>query len=184
MRTLGLLFVLIVGIHGETPAQKLNEVQSPDKRWVNGFDNRIDFSCPAHETIYRIVSQHNNHHEDRQWDFECKTTFGERPTCEWTDYVNYFDGEFSFTCPFNSFISGMMSYHDNHHEDRRWRFYCCHVKSFCRGYCQWTSYINGFDAYFKWKVPDSSYLVGVSSYHDNHHEDRRWKYQHCTKQQC
>ncbi|XP_072123802.1 hemagglutinin/amebocyte aggregation factor-like [Mobula birostris] len=175
MRTLGLLLLLVIaGIHGEPS----------ENRWVNDFDGELSFTCPTFETINTIISQHNNHHEDRQWDFLCRTSFSQQPFCTWSNYVNNFDEEFTFTCPFNSIISGVQSYHQNHEEDRRWRFYCCHAENVCLQNCVWTNYVNIFDGYFSWQVPDSSYLVSVSSYHDNHYEDRRWKYQYCGQQEC
>ncbi|XP_067906789.1 hemagglutinin/amebocyte aggregation factor-like isoform X2 [Heterodontus francisci] len=204
MRTLGLLLIIVAGIHGgppaqrpnelrppaqrpnelRPPAQRPNELRPPGNRWVNEFDGKLFYTCPTSDTIASISSQHHSYYEDRLWDFQCKTTFSELPTCAWTNYVNNFDEEFTFTCPFSSIISGMESYHHNKHEDRRWKFYCCRVNNVCNENCFWTNYLNLFDDYFSWKVPDSTYLVGVSSYHDNYYEDRQWQYQYCNQKSC
>ncbi|XP_048463734.1 hemagglutinin/amebocyte aggregation factor-like isoform X1 [Rhincodon typus] len=194
MKTLGLLFIVIAGVHGSSPAQKPNDIKHPaqkpndikhpDSRWLNEFDDKLLFTCASFSTIGSVSSQHHSYYEDRLWDFQCKTTFSELPTCSWTNYVNNFDEEFTFNCPFGSIISGVEAYHENYYEDRRWKFYCCRVNNACNDQCSWTDYLNYFDDYFSWKVPDLTYLVGVSSYHNNYREDRRWKYQYCTQKTC
>lgn len=42
-----------------------------------------------------------------------------------TEYVNDWDEVLVFQCQHNSYISGIDSYHNNHAEDRRFKFYCC-----------------------------------------------------------
>ncbi|XP_078473996.1 uncharacterized protein LOC144735469 [Lampetra planeri] len=129
---------------------------------------------------------HNNDAEDRIWDFRCKETFDvSRPVSSFaTSYVNNFDEKLDFTCPFNSIVSGIGSYHSNDAEDRRWKFTCTMQANVCMGACQWTDYLNDFDAPMFWVTPDSRYLVGAHSYHSNDAEDRRWKFQFCTKAAC
>ncbi|KAM4676748.1 hemagglutinin/amebocyte aggregation factor-like isoform 1-T1 [Discoglossus pictus] len=151
------------------------------KRWVNSFDEELHYVCPVSESINSIISQHNNWYEDRVWDFTCKPTFSKRPSCYWTNYINCMDEQFSFTCPFGSVISGLQSYHNNRQEDRRWKFYCCAASEVYTKYCYWTHYVNNFDAYMHWQVPRDNYLVGISSYHDDYTEDRRFKFQYCAK---
>ncbi|KAG5846132.1 hypothetical protein ANANG_G00146520 [Anguilla anguilla] len=131
-----------------------------------------------------ISSIHHNHHEDRLWDFSCKKSFDTPPECFWSPYANWFDEAFTFTCPPNSILSGMESYHDNKHEDRRWKFYCCRVTNYCNYNCYWTPYVNNFDEQFTWHVPNMNDLAGVDSYHENKHEDRRWKYMYCARRSC
>ncbi|XP_038636792.1 hemagglutinin/amebocyte aggregation factor-like isoform X2 [Scyliorhinus canicula] len=214
MRTLGLLLIIIAGIHGGPPARTPNKIRDPARtpneirgpartpskirdpartpnkirrphnRWVNEYDDKLLFTCPTLTTIGLISSQHHSYYEDRLWDFKCKATFSELPTCAWTNYVNNMDEEFVFTCPFGSIITGVEACHSNYYEDRRWKFSCCRVPNTCNKDCFWTDYLNLFDDYFSWKVPDSAYLVGVSSYHNDYREDRRWKYQYCTQQKC
>ncbi|KAJ1166613.1 hypothetical protein NDU88_007012 [Pleurodeles waltl] len=185
MRAVILLASIIAAAFAESdvfqdaPTGETEDTLSP--RWVNDYDQPLLFTCSNQDSINSIISQHHNKHEDRLWDFTCKNTFSASVTCQWSPYVNNFDEEFSYTCPFGSVISGFDSYHHNKHEDRRWRIYCCTQNSDATNNCQWTNYVNDFDAYFNWQVPAGRYLVGVSSYHDNHREDRRWKYQHCAK---
>lgn len=41
------------------------------------------------------------------------------------EYVNDFDQPLVFQCPHGGVLDGVSSYHDNHREDRRFKFYCC-----------------------------------------------------------
>ena len=42
-----------------------------------------------------------------------------------TEYVNDWDEVIAFQCSHNGYITGIDSYHDNHVEDRRFKFRCC-----------------------------------------------------------
>ncbi|XP_041091559.1 hemagglutinin/amebocyte aggregation factor-like isoform X3 [Polyodon spathula] len=157
------------------------QVHGKDLRWVNNYDQPFNFLCPTSQSIKTISSVHNNKHEDRLWDFTCGATFDGYPSCSLSSYVNGFDAAFDYTCPGDSVMSGMSSYHENRHEDRRWQFYCCGMAGFRKEHCSWSNYVNSFDEAFTFNVPLYHYLAGVSSYHENKHEDRRWRYLLCTK---
>ena len=43
-----------------------------------------------------------------------------------------------------------------------------------------TGYVNDFDAPVLYTCPNGGYLNGVSSFHDNKKEDRRYKFRCCT----
>ncbi|CAB1345858.1 unnamed protein product [Coregonus sp. 'balchen'] len=86
-------------------------------------------------------------------------------------WQNELDLPLQFNCPSRQSISHI----------KRWRFFCCRVNSYCNQDCQWTPYVNYFDELISWKVPSLNYLVGAGSYHSNPHEDRRWRYQYCTR---
>ncbi|XP_061109226.1 hemagglutinin/amebocyte aggregation factor-like [Conger conger] len=150
-----------------------------NEAWENDYDEALNFQCPDQTTISEITSQHHNRYEDRRWDFRCKRSPAST-SCFWTVYVNGFDKPVHFSCPNNHIISGMSSYHQNQQEDRRWRFYCCAVDNYCSHPCSWTPYVNNFDEKFTWVVPHGSYLAGVRSYHNNHAEDRRWRFKFCA----
>ncbi|KAG2471230.1 HAAF factor, partial [Polypterus senegalus] len=77
-------------------------------------------SQPRRAHVTPLLGIHHNKHEDRLWDLSCKPTFDSYPRCSWSNYVNWFDEEFYYSCPGNSAMSGMYSYHDNKHEDRRY----------------------------------------------------------------
>ncbi|KAM9407149.1 hemagglutinin/amebocyte aggregation factor-like isoform 2-T2 [Salvelinus alpinus] len=164
-----------------TDNSKGKKVETVKLRWENQFDQPLHFNCPSRQSISHINSQHDNSYEDRVWDFECKDTFVSEPECHWSPYVNDLEQEFSFKCPNNYVLTGVNSYHSNPHEDRRWKFYCCRVNSYCNQDCQWTPYVNYFDEVISWQVPGLNYLVGAGSYHSNYYKDRRWRYQYCTR---
>ncbi|XP_051746087.1 hemagglutinin/amebocyte aggregation factor-like [Ctenopharyngodon idella] len=168
------LFLLLIGLLAN--GQEL--------RWENAYDQPLDFKCPQGQTISYIKSEHKNRHEDRLWEFGCKDTFDSGSDCFLSPYANDFDKPFTFECPPHHIMAGMSSNHNNKHEDRRWQFYCCRSNGHCTANCEWTTYVNWFDEYFHWTVPNQNYLVGAESYHENKHEDRRWKYMYCTKVQC
>ncbi|XP_043939034.1 hemagglutinin/amebocyte aggregation factor-like [Protopterus annectens] len=157
---------------------------SAENRWVNDYDQPLNFVCSERASINYISSVHSNSKEDRVWDFTCRTTFQQSPTCYWTNYVNEFDEAFSFTCPLDGVINGLSSYHDNHREDRRWKFHCCSLKNICNSQCYWTGYVNEFDEHLSFAVPEGYVLTGMSSYHDNKKEDRRWMYNYCSQRSC
>uniref|UniRef100_A0A0E9VN15 Uncharacterized protein n=1 Tax=Anguilla anguilla TaxID=7936 RepID=A0A0E9VN15_ANGAN len=79
------------------------------------------YTCSGRDSISMITSKHDNGREDRVWDFSCKQSFDSFSECFWSPYVNWFDEEFTFSCPSNYIISGMESYHKNKYEDRRWK---------------------------------------------------------------
>lgn len=124
--------------------------------WVNDYDHPFTFTCPQHQSIQRVVSHHDNHREDRVFDFTCSNYEDSKfDSCYWTgisvsiscicqqfnlwwnrqydfgiyalclEYVNDFDQPVIFQCPHGGVLNGVSSYHDNHKEDRRFRFYCC-----------------------------------------------------------
>merc|ERR1711912_224081 len=43
---------------------------------------------------------------------------------QWSGWVNNMDAYFAYSCPNNKAMVGMLSYHHNGYEDRRWRFMC------------------------------------------------------------
>jgi len=45
--------------------------------------------------------------------------------------------------------------------------------------CHWTGYLNDFDAQYAWDAPHGAVIMGTSSYHDSHREDRRFKFHYC-----
>ncbi|XP_063058125.1 millepora cytotoxin-1-like [Engraulis encrasicolus] len=148
------------------------------KRYVNSFDSAFLFICPYGQTISRISSYHNDNYEDRRFSIDCATPRSSIGSCSLSGYVNSFDRPFEYICPSNRVISGMGGYHSNSYEDRRWQYWCC-GGSLRVGSCYWTSYVNYFDEYFNFYVPYGSYITGVSSYHDNGYEDRRFRFRIC-----
>ncbi|RUS78641.1 hypothetical protein EGW08_013611, partial [Elysia chlorotica] len=152
---------------------------SVSSSYVNQWDLPVHFQCPAGQFLSAVSSIHNNHREDRLWNFACRPVCHgcHLSSCKWTGYVNYWDEPISFLCPANYFITGVESVHDNHFEDRRYKFKCCTLKT-CS--CSITPYVNDWDLPLHYYVPHGQVLVGWASWHDNHREDRRHKFITCS----
>jgi len=96
-------------------------------------------------------------------------------------YQNDYDGDMRFNSGFmkDQILTGMWSTHNNHHEDRRWRFYYGSASGVQCFRQRWTSYMNSFDGNLDFTCGTNQALSGISSYHKNKNEDRRWKFQCC-----
>ncbi|XP_063056143.1 hemagglutinin/amebocyte aggregation factor-like [Engraulis encrasicolus] len=152
------------------------------KRDDNDFDGYLAVACPWLQSISSVGSYHSNRHEDRRFSISCKPVFGSHPVCHQSNWVNHFDDPFDFTCGNNEVLTGMFSYHSNRHEDRRFKFQCCSANLMLHG-CHWTPYLNDFDQSFNYHVPNHMVIAGVSSYHHNYYEDRRFKFYVCSDSQ-
>ncbi|XP_011451275.3 hemagglutinin/amebocyte aggregation factor [Magallana gigas] len=153
--------------------------------WVNDYDHPFTFTCPQHQSIQRVVSHHDNHREDRVFDFTCSNYEDSKfDSCYWTEYVNDFDQPVIFQCPHGGVLNGVSSYHDNHKEDRRFRFYCCESPGNCLFNCYYSGLVNQYDGDLDYTVPDGHVMRGWTSVHDNHHEDRVFDFDVCRMQQC
>jgi len=144
--------------------------------WMNEWDETLVFHTEGMVTGFSSV--HDNKKEDRRWQFSHSyLSGGECVHQEWGDYVNDWDGVMSFTCPDGEALNGVHSIHDNYKEDRRWKFSCCKLSSpFGLLKFVFTDYINNWDEPFQFFCPSlDQVVIGMDSYHDNYHEDRRWK---------
>lgn len=157
--------------------------------WMTEYDKQFQIECPAGEYLQKIESTHDNRKEDRVFNFYCarvnSTELHISDSCEWTEYVNDFDELFEFQCWDDNVIAGVSSYHDNHDEDRRFKFLCCKpavtdaAVAVITHSCNYTDWLNDFDKPFSYSVPDGWVLRGVISVHNNRDEDRRFKLDIC-----
>ena len=99
-----------------------------------------------------------------------------------TIYNNQWDKPVLFDCPYGQVLSSVYSVHNNHKEDRRWRF-TCKAAPFSANptSCYWSDYANGWDAPLNFKCPGNYVIAGVSSYHDNRREDRLTRFKCCEQ---
>ncbi|XP_035826016.1 hemagglutinin/amebocyte aggregation factor [Aplysia californica] len=152
--------------------------------WMTDYDQQFTYECPEQHYLQTIESVHDNHKEDRVFNFGCApmSTFfsgNELDSCEWTGYVNDFDALMEFQCHNDYIIAGISSYHDNGKEDRRFKFQCCKPGSLVAHACSYTAYINTYDHVLQYRVPDGYAIRGVNSIHDNGKEDRIFKFDIC-----
>jgi len=142
--------------------------------------------CSNDRVMTYVNSWHHNTYEDRQFVFECQAfKYTLTKNCEWsTNWINNFDAYFDFTCPTGKVIAGISSYHDNGPEDRRFKFKCCELQADMTEYQvinkgTWGAYKNDFDNRLEVWAASNSAFCGVSSYHDNGPEDRRFRFKTC-----
>ena len=107
--------------------------------------------------ITGFFSEHDNNREDRRWRIYSAAAHG--VSCKRQGehgYANNWDDKLTFVYPDNQALSTVISHHDNHREDRRWRFGCCVVSSNAylkRG--RWTNNVNNWDARLDFRCKDT-----------------------------
>ncbi|KAM7431881.1 hypothetical protein ABFA07_017620 [Porites harrisoni] len=151
--------------------------------WVNQWQQHyFTYSCSNRFSLSRWYSIHRNCKEDRIHYFQCR--YGpvayHAGNCWWTNhYVNDYDRPVAFKCHNNGFLTGVRSEYSGPHKDRRFGFRCCQKPGYYQHFCKLTPILNVWDGVLDYNVPYGYSLVGVHSYHDNHYEDRRWKFEIC-----
>ena len=95
--------------------------------WENDYDGAFTFECEEGSHMSSMMSEHAWWHEDRRFAFNCTAGFVGND-CSWSQqYINEFDQDGEYHCPDGGIVTGMESYHDNDHEDRRFKIKCCKV---------------------------------------------------------
>jgi len=144
--------------------------------WLNNMDRPIHWAANGHTFVSGLRSFHHNGYEDRRFSPLLTNIGTTQAHKHWSGWVNNFDRYFAYSCPTNYAMTGFISYHHNHYEDRRWRFQCArfHGLGVRRG--GWPGWQTNWDATFHLSCGHRP-AVGFSSYHDNGREDRRWRVQ-------
>lgn len=150
--------------------------------YLNDWDGVLDFRCQNNEVLTGLYSVHDNLREDRRWAARCAALVSVSDLqlqSEWTAWMNKFDEPLTFTAGSNRMITGFSSVHDNSKEDRRWKFFHGHSNSVqCIAQSD-SGWVNDWDKVLSFTCPTNQALCGVSSYHNNGKEDRRWRFQCC-----
>jgi len=147
--------------------------------YVNNWDHHLSFSFGNPWVITGLYSVHDNRKEDRRFRIHHSRLKG--MNCRdagWSGFINGWDGIMDYKCKANHAMSGLQSWHDNRREDRRWKVRCCDLSNNRRYMISsyMTGYVNGWDGRMNYKCPSNEVLVGLYSHHDNHKEDRRFKF--------
>ncbi|CAG5126428.1 unnamed protein product [Candidula unifasciata] len=150
-----------------------------DGQYVNGFDENARFECPANKTLSFIGSIHSNRYKDRRWQYKCRLSPGATSDCYWTNYLNAFEQRLQHNCPGDEVVNGMMSYHSDQYQDRRFMLRCCRVASKATKNCYHTAFVNYWEKPVNFNVPTGRAIKGVYSIHNNHRKDRRWQFYVC-----
>lgn len=171
-----LLFVACGSVH---PAPE------PYTKLVTDYDKPFTLTCKKGEHLVGLYSEHDNHFEDRKWTLHCINYGSVTLGCKWFGPVNKYDEDVNFVCPGGGIISGLQSVHDNHKEDRRWKVRCCKAsRKYAISACKWTGWVNKYDeklSFFKASKDANLVITGMKSHHDNHAEDRQFKFQMCRR---
>ncbi|XP_045161447.2 hemagglutinin/amebocyte aggregation factor-like [Mercenaria mercenaria] len=107
-------------------------------RWtgyLNNYDDLLMYNCGRNGYINGFRSVHNNHYEDRRWRVRCCTVRGlYLHDCTHTGWTNSWDRPQYYNTPYGQITSGVLSWHKNRYEDRRWKYRICKVrKAHCTG---------------------------------------------------
>ncbi|TRY67485.1 hypothetical protein TCAL_13961, partial [Tigriopus californicus] len=135
--------------------------------WDNDYDGFLKKECLPNDSIYEVESVHNDHHEDRMWDWRCQPSGYEFESCSWSRDVNQYDEPLNFACS-NGVVTGVESTNNNHHEDRVWSFKCCSKPNLCYSECSISAAANQYDGPLSFRVDPGYFLTGADSVHSNH----------------
>merc|ERR1712178_138230 len=142
--------------------------------FINNWDHHMNWALSGNNYVSGLRSWHHNGYEDRKFQPLVTTIGATQRHRHLTGWVNNMDGRFDYTCPTNQAIVGFYSYHNNGNEDRRWRFYCASFHGVGFRPTGWPGWQTSWDAYWSLHCGHDP-LIGLSSYHDNRREDRRWR---------
>merc|ERR1711907_99900 len=92
----------------------------------------------------------------------------------WHGWINNWDGNMGWHTGGATFVSGLHSTHDNGREDRLFKPLVTTFGAKQRSH-HWHGWINNWDHRFDFSCPTDQAIIGFTSYHSNHKEDRRWK---------
>ena len=94
--------------------------------YVNGWNEPIDFMCPADHVIAGIQSYHDNGPEDRRYKFKCCKQDGYMTySCYLTAYLNNWDEPLTYNVQPGKVLTGWASKHDNGKQDRQHKMAVC-----------------------------------------------------------
>ncbi|XP_033117129.1 hemagglutinin/amebocyte aggregation factor-like [Anneissia japonica] len=106
--TMRFLFIVVVALFGASEA------------WDNVLTKDLYFTCPTHQAIWKVESQHANHDpDDRYFDFHCRDFPSFFDFCSWTNFINLYGTPGLFSCGDNKVIVGAHSIFSQKNYDRQ-----------------------------------------------------------------
>uniref|UniRef100_A0A7S2EVG7 Uncharacterized protein n=1 Tax=Ditylum brightwellii TaxID=49249 RepID=A0A7S2EVG7_9STRA len=158
--------------------------------YINEHDGILDFKASHNGNIgviSGVSSTHDNHYEDRRFKFKVSVPVTYARLIDTAKFVHSsYDEEVYVSCPKDMALTHIWSKHDDHYEDRIWRHTCGKFEGWQVDMCHWEAdYVNGYDEDVNFVCSDEGasnnrIIAGVKSIHDNHYEDRIFKYKCCT----
>lgn len=130
-----------------------------------------------------LQSFHDDNTEDRRFkwascsiqDGNHKTVIGYNPLP-----LTTWDDPWTRNCPHNHVLTAVASEHSDSREDRIYAFGCMKFAGTKVGHCINNGYVNDFDGTFSFTCGPNQVMTGISSYHSNREEDRRFQITCCT----
>jgi len=169
------------------PSPQATVVKSPWTNYVNNFDETFSAVAKVNNedgAFCGMMSYHDNYYEDRRFRFKyCAPSDSASKGEEKTKYVvSDYDGVSAVECSNDSVITSIWSEHSDYYEDRKFSYKCHKFDGWQidTNTCSWTDYVNNFDGTFQFECEDGKVMTGISSYHDNYHEDRKFKFKCCV----
>merc|ERR1711868_10078 len=144
--------------------------------WINNWDQPLNYVRGVGTNYYLsgLKGVHSNWYEDRRFQV-INTRIGNTVDhAQTTSEVNGWDAEFAYTCPSNTVITGLQSYHSNWYEDRRWKITCGRFKGMSVQASAWPGYQTKWDA--EWGIGcGHNPMIGIGGKHSNWYEDRLFR---------
>ena len=113
---------------------------------------------------------HDNRKEDRVWTLKCEAIQSDRPFPADTDVIesheNGWDEDHDWDPRaegHNSFLVGMKSEHNNHHEDRKYTFFHTQSEYWILADCE-TDWVNKFDEAITVDFSDSNRVIAGNQF--------------------
>ena len=173
--------VLIENFKIQVPSSTAGSIYLP----ITNYDEEWERGCGGNAALSRAQSHWSSTTNDRQWTFRCTplTSNYRMIDCQWTEYVNEWEGIMNYNCPNDGLLRTVQSIHDNTKEDRRFRFECCRVIENSYSYPAMTS-IKDINFVAAWQHTfdnrqNAYFLCGQESEHSNQYEDRAFKWKKC-----
>merc|ERR1712159_579941 len=144
--------------------------------WLNNWDQGVSYQTGGNQFLTGFGGLHHNGYEDRLFKVKVATIGTSQSASYWSGWVNNMDASFDFSCRSNYALVGLQSYHNNHYEDRRWKFKCASFRGVSVQHGGLTGYKNNMDQQLYSDCGGNNPIVGLASYHNNGYEDRRWRF--------
>merc|ERR1712054_153231 len=169
-----------VKINNERRAKEKNSKVAVSRNswtnWLNNWDQGVSYQTGGNQFLTGFGGLHHNGYEDRLFKVKVATIGTSQSASYWSGWVNNMDASFDFSCRSNYALVGLQSYHNNHYEDRRWKFKCASFRGVSVQHGGLTGYKNNMDQQFYSDCGGNNPIVGLASYHNNGYEDRRWRF--------
>ncbi|EGD74966.1 hypothetical protein PTSG_12546 [Salpingoeca rosetta] len=151
--------------------------------YVNNFRQPFSVQCPDNMALISLNSYHDNTQEDRRWYFACqvpRTRGAQLSRQSWSaPTYGQLSSTVSFTCPSNSFLTGMRSAYVVGNLDRVMSFQCSSSADTRVSTSCYTSSSNSYDGALRFASSNIYVVTGLTSYFSSWSRDRVFRFTAC-----